>query len=64
MSHRYIGEADLLVCEDTRCEDRCGGCTPDGADDDTVMSVQYPCQTLLALAAALGVGTDRDKGDQ
>ena len=56
-AHRYVGDIGMLVCEETRIEDRCAGCTPDGADDDTVMSVKFPCPTLLAIAETLGVST-------
>lgn len=61
-AHRYVGDTGLLVCEETRIEDRCEGCTADGADDDTVMSVHYPCPTVLAVAEALGVAGSAGSG--
>lgn len=55
-NHNYYGpDSDILSCEEARSEDRCSGCTPDGADDDTVMSVKHPCRNVLAIAEALGI---------
>jgi hypothetical protein len=54
-AHRSVGEQGFPVCEETRQEDRCTGCTPEGADDATVMSVKFPCVTVRAIASALDV---------
>ena len=57
-THRFIGDAGMSVCDDTRQADRCRECTPEYADDDTVMSVKFPCSTVRAIASALGVRED------
>lgn len=45
-----------------RRPDRCRACTPEGADDDTVTSVRYPCATVLAVAESMGI--DPEGGTQ
>jgi hypothetical protein len=52
-SHFYVGDGEILTCEKSRVQDRCGECSPDNADDLDWPSVKYPCPTVRAIADAL-----------
>lgn len=57
-SHFYIGDGSFLTCERGRDGTRCAECTPDGADDASVPSVSYPCDTVQRISTALAGEAD------
>jgi len=62
-THRYVGpEADMVACDETKVADCCVSCTPKRTEDDSDLVV-WPCPTVVAVAAALGVREDGPEGE-
>lgn len=61
--HFYVGDESFLTCERERADDRCLECTPENCDDDMVMSVQYPCDTVKRVVTAV-IGSDLETATQ
>lgn len=59
-THWYAGDDGIVVCAETRLDDRCAECTPEYPDGDN--DVVYPCSTVVAVAEALGVRVDAASG--